>query len=56
MRKRQIIEIAEEQEEEKDCLELGIDEIDDICLNFQTFLLGFASFGFCSPSPSLTLF
>jgi len=33
-------EEEEAEEEEEDCLELGID---DICLNFQTFLLGFAS-------------
>jgi hypothetical protein len=46
-------EEEEEEEEEEDCLELGID---DICLNFQTFLLGFASLGFAaSLSVSLSL-
>lgn len=54
MRKRKQKNDEGEEEElwkrKKDCLELGID---DICLNFPTFLLGFASSGFAA---SLSLF
>jgi NADPH-dependent curcumin reductase CurA len=38
------------EEKRRFCLELGI----DICLNFQNFLLGFASLGFAT-STSLSL-